>query len=85
MKDSKVFTGDLLKIDWWTDANIIFIANVLFGEELNGKIADLCQKLQIGTRIAVLEPLPTKPYLHRYFQMITKMSWGNHTVTYYII
>ena len=31
VEDSKVYTGDLLKIDWWTGANIIFIANVLFG------------------------------------------------------
>ena len=81
----EIIKGDLFEYDWPKDADLVFCANVLLGDELNERLTDMMAQLRKGVRVAVLNALPQRPYLKKYFQMITRMSWGYHTCIYYEI
>jgi hypothetical protein len=56
------FLGDMFKIDW-SDADVIYISNLCFPEELTVQVSHQAEKCAVGTRIICLRPLADLPHL----------------------
>jgi len=52
---TEIITGDILKTEWWSEADIVFACNVCFPDELNDTIGGLCSKLKPGSRVLALK------------------------------
>ena len=58
-----VIEGDILKVDWWTNGDIIYGATLLFPDELLSAIADKAELMKPGSRFISLKELPERPKL----------------------
>ena len=50
----EIIYGDFLEIEWWNEADIVYLANIVYGKELNRKLMELCTLMKTGSRVAVL-------------------------------
>ena len=75
--ETEIIEGDITKVDWWSEANIVFACNVCFPDELNDKVGELCAKLKPGSRVLSLKAFekPT-PHLDVLYCAKLKMTWG---------
>ena len=62
MADLKLYFDDMFKVDW-SDADLIYVTNLCFPEEMNDRLADHLEKLKVGTKITTIKKLPDRPYL----------------------
>lgn len=82
---TEIITGDILKTEWWNDADILFACNVCFPDELNDKIGELCANLKPGSRVLALKAFeqPT-PHLDVLYCVKLKMTWGQQPSIVYV-
>ena len=50
-----IIKGDILEVDWWSSADIVYSSSVCFPEFLNEGICELSKKLKTGAKIISLQ------------------------------
>ena len=82
---TSVIMGDILKTDWWSEADIVYCSSVCFPEELNEGIGALCAKLKPGSRVLTLKAFRNEiPHLDLLYCVNLKMTWGFQPSIIYI-
>lgn len=76
-----VIHGDLQEVDW-SDADIIYCANLCFPASLNESLKQKCLKLKPKTILILLQSLSI-PKFDLLNQYDVEMTWGNATVYIY--
>ena len=56
MAQTEVFCDDMFSVDWQSQADIIYLSNVCFPEDMNKRLAKETEKCKPGTTIIVLNP-----------------------------
>ena len=59
----EVIQGDLLTLEAWYEADLIYIAAVCFSDEFMEKFTDLLLKTKKGTRVICMRPLPERDFI----------------------
>ena len=93
--------GDIFEVNWWEDADIVYVASLLFSDEMIQKLSYLALKMKIGSKIISLRPLiddmnyrndfntSDDKKTHGKFKLINesffKMSWQMARVYIYVI
>ena len=71
-----IHQGDMLEVDWWSTADVIYTSSICFPDELVEGIAEKAAMLKAGSRIISLKSMPEKPYLKLEYALKIKMTWG---------
>lgn len=77
----------MFNVDWQADANIVYLSNLCFPDEMNFRIAREAEKARPGTWIIALKFLDEeiiKGYLRLERLIDLNMTWGNQPVKVYI-
>jgi hypothetical protein len=72
----EIVKGDMLEVDWWSNADIVYASSICFPDELVEGIAERCERLKKGARILTLKNFPEKGYLRLDYMLKLKMTWG---------
>ena len=81
----EIFHGDMVEVDWWSTADIVYASSVCFPDELIEAIARRAALLRKGARIITLKNFPACDYLRLDLNLKLKMSWGRCQVLVYTV
>ena len=87
MAPTEIIYGDMFKCDWQMDADIVYMSNLCFPDEMNDRIAVECEKARSGTKIIALKSFKediVATYLRLEAVYEINMTWGNHETKIYI-
>lgn len=69
--------GDIFEIDWWTSADIVYCASLLFSDDMMVLLSERASRMKPGSVFITLKPLVAEHLNH--FELISdsfyKMSW----------
>jgi hypothetical protein len=54
----EILKGDMLEVNWWSTADIVYASSICFPDALVEGIADRCAHLKKGARILTLKNFP---------------------------
>lgn len=83
----KIHEGDMFELDWWSDADIIYVSNLCFSGKMNERILELCTNLKQGTKVILLKKIVdnrVKKYFKFIKQIELNMTWGCHETKLYV-
>jgi hypothetical protein len=78
-----IVQGDMLVVDWWSTADIVYASSICFPDELVDGILDKCQFLKPGSRVITLKAFRVVNYLRLDYALKLKMTWGKCQVHIY--
>ena len=87
----EVFKGDMLELDWWSTADIVYASSICFPDSLIEGIVEKCALLKKGARVITLKSFSsseggdTPSYLRLDYTLKLKMTWGRCEVLIYTI
>lgn len=76
----RVEQGDVLEVDWWSTADVVFACSTCFEEPLLAGIAARAERLRPGSVIVMCSAALASPYLRMLEETRMVMSWGPATV-----
>ena len=53
----EIIKGNFLDVEWWNDADVVYLANAVFGDELMRQLTERVCRMKVGARVASLKPL----------------------------
>ena len=85
----EILQGDMLEVDWWSSADIVYASSICFPDSLIEGIAAKCAFLKKGARVITLKNFPateeTNRYLRLDYNLKLKMTWGRCQVLLYTV
>lgn len=79
----EIYQGDMLELEWWSQADIVYASSVCFPDSLVDGIVDKCALLKPGSRVITLKKFRVVDYLRLDYALQLKMTWGKCQVIIY--